>query len=241
MDGKGTLSIRAEELKGSRMGIEITDQGCGMSKEVMEQAIEPFFTTRPPGKGSGLGLSMAYGTVRDHHGTLTLSSQEAIGTTVRLEFPTLSPNGEGTFESQFQRHEHQTNTIRRRPLKEGIRIMLVDDDDDVRAVIGNMLTVEGCIVAPVSSGDKALEIYETEKTSFDLIVLDRMMPGISGEETFMELRKHSPELPILMYSGLAMDMEKNVLKGQPFTTFLQKPFSQEMLFSCITKLLINHE
>ena len=241
MDGKGALSLRAQESERSRVVIEIADQGCGMSEEVMEQAIEPFFTTRAPGKGSGLGLSMAYGTVRDHQGTLTLSSQEGMGTTVRLEFPILHPNTVETFKKLPQPIEPQTNSTSQKPLKEGLRIMLVDDDDEVRTVIGDILTAEGCIVIPIASGDEALQVYRTEKPSFDLIVLDRMMPGISGEETFLELRKHSPEVPILMYSGLAMDAENNVLKGQPSTTFLQKPFSQETLFSCITKLLVNHE
>jgi len=241
MDEKGTLSIRAEEMENSKVAIEITDQGCGMSKEVLEQAIEPFFTTRAPGKGSGLGLSMAYGTVRDHQGTLTLSSQEDMGTTVRLEFPTLHPNAVETFNSQSQPTEIVNHSASSRPLKDGLRIMLVDDDDEVRAVIGDMLTLEGCVVVPVSSGDEALKAYQLKSSPFDLIILDRMMPGISGEETFQELRKDSPELPILMYSGLAMDAANNVLKGQPSTTFLQKPFSEERLFSCITKLLVNQE
>ena len=173
---KGRTRHRGRAPGGLRSHVTIRDYGCGMSPEVMKQAIEPFFTTRPPGKGSGLGLSMAYGTVRDHHGKLSLDSKEGEGTTVTLEFPTLA--------NEMHPHPLTTNTNRakspesRLHLPKGLTVLLVDDDEGVRQVIEDLLLSQGCQVISRASGGEAIAYVDSDSPPVDLIVLDRMMPGL---------------------------------------------------------------
>jgi signal transduction histidine kinase/CheY-like chemotaxis protein len=236
MNEKGGLDIEVKRQETSTVIVTIRDSGCGMSPEVMKQAIEPFFTTRPPGKGSGLGLSMAYGTVRDHHGKLSLDSKEGEGTTVTLEFPTL-PHEMQPQPLTTANTETTKSPESRLHLPEGLTVLLVDDDEGVRQVIEDLLLSQGCQVISRASGDEAIAYVDSDSPPVDLIVLDRMMPGLSGEETFIKLRDMGPSIPTLLYSGLFMDADSHLLREHEHVAFVQKPFSQETLFSCMTKLL----
>jgi PAS domain S-box-containing protein len=224
MPGGGTLTLRTRAGKDGRVEVSVEDTGEGMDPEVAQRATEPFFTTKPSGKGTGLGLSMAYGTVQAHKGTLTIESSPGRGTVVRLAFP----EGSGAPRSVAAPVEA--------PTVEGLRILLVDDDELLRESVSDILTWQGHRAECAGGGQEALDALASG-ADFDLVILDLNMPGMSGAETLPRILEMRPGQRILVSSGYSEGISASLLEGRPMVHTLDKPFTSKELARKIADLL----
>ena len=187
MNGKGTLQLAvhplppaAETNPGSldRLRIEVIDHGKGMDAESLQRAFEPFFTTKPPGEGTGLGLSMAYGTIQDHGGTLELESTVGQGTRAEITLPLIQPPTATAASTEPEAHRDLSDE----------HVLLVDDDPLVRAVMQDTLQSFGLAVTSAQDGADALTHLKNADPSPGLVILDMTMPVMGGAEIIPRLR-----------------------------------------------------
>ena len=203
---------------GDYIELTITDTGVGMPPEVVERAFEPFFTTKEVGKGTGLGLSMVYGMARQSGGAVRIESTPGKGTAVTLLFR--KADGEVN-EGAAAVDEPQPTA----PIATPLSILVVDDDPDVRGFIVEALEEQGYIVREAADGREG--IAEVDRETPDLIVLDFIMPGLSGADVARHARKRRPDQPILFVSGYS---ETDAVKRTaPDALLLAKPFRADAL------------
>jgi len=219
----------AGELQPGRyLKTSLVDSGCGMSPEVLKHCFEPFFTTKEVGKGTGLGLASVYGTVRSHHGTIEIRSEEGHGTIVRVYLP-LVEAGEALAAG--------TRADAARAAAATARVLAVDDEDLVRGILAEMLEAAGYAVATRASGTEAVEYYREHSREIDLVIVDMMMPGMDGHETFRALRAINPDVRVLMASGHSLDDSIQATLREGVCGFLTKPFDQRELNAAVTAAL----
>jgi signal transduction histidine kinase len=212
----GTLSIRTRNDGAHAVLLEVQDSGVGMSQEVLHQAMAPFYTTRNSTTGSGLGLSIVYGTVRSHRGTIDLQSEPGRGTLVRLRFPVPGPKVDAATRS--------TAT----GATGGKHILLVDDDSLVLQAMPGLLECLGHATTTAASGEEALVLID-QGFRPDLVILDVHMPGIGGLETLVELRKRDSTLPVLLTTGYSAEPLWEVVRQHPGVQLIAKPYTAEEL------------
>jgi PAS domain S-box-containing protein len=212
----GTLALRTAIPEAGWAEVSVSDTGTGMAPEVLAHVLEPFFTTKAVGKGTGLGLSTTYGAIKAHGGTMDISSQPGLGTTVRLRFPRIP--------APVQR---QTVTPPSpAPSLESMKVLLVDDEESVRCLMALMLKEVGVHqVKTFSEGRKAIESLRKGELP-DLVILDQNMPGMDGLQAMAEIRQLHPDLPILIASGQP-DIEQWDCFRQSKVGVITKPFSLE--------------
>ena len=207
---------------GDYIALTITDTGMGMPPEVVERAFEPFFTTKEVGKGTGLGLSMVYGMARQSGGAARIESTPGKGTAVSLLFRRAEAN---VSEAIPAGEEPVQSVMTPAPMS----ILVIDDDPDVRGFIVAALEEQGYRVREASDGREGLA--ELERQMPDLVVLDFIMPGLSGADVARHIRAGNPELPILFVSGYSeTDAVKRIAPDAPV---LAKPFRAEALHRAV--------
>lgn len=238
---RGTIFIRTrtETIDGDRVSefkdivpgryavIEVCDNGVGMATQTLERALEPFFTTKPQGKGTGLGLAMVYGALKNHAGAVRLTSEIGKGTTVRMCVP-VSKNAsvKGVAKSA------PSPAIKTRIGT----VLLVDDESMVRNSGKRLLERLGYRVILAGNGQEALEIFSAKKEEIRLVVLDLIMPVMDGEETFIQLRRIDPAIRVLLSSGYTKEEKADGLMNMGAVGFLQKPFDLKTLIAELDKL-----
>jgi PAS domain S-box-containing protein len=231
----GTLTIstareRLEEAPGQPAGefvaITVSDTGEGMPAEVVERATEPFFSTKPLGKGTGLGLAQVYGIARQSGGSLSIDSEVGRGTAVRI----LIPRAEAAAPAAAAAAERAAP----RAAVPGAHILVVDDDEDVRAFLINSLEGMGYAVAEAASGEEALARVVEEAP--DLALVDYAMPNMHGAEVARAAREIAPGLPILFVTGYAESekLDEALGAGAPV---LRKPFTLAELAAAVEENL----
>jgi PAS domain S-box-containing protein len=218
MPEPGTLLIRTRR-EGATAVLEVADTGLGMPREVLEKAMDPFFTTKPQGKGTGLGLPIVYGTVKAHHGRIDIKSEPGQGTTVRIELP----SHEGAVLPVAAVPEPLP-----KPDQPLLNLLLVDDDELIQMAIQSLLEILGHRVTTVSSGEEALARLEAGLHP-DLIILDMNMPGLGGAGTLPEIRRLLSEVPVLLATGRSNQGAEDLVASHPGVTLLAKPFTLEEL------------
>lgn len=176
---------------GRHVLLTVSDTGCGMSQETVEHMFEPFFTTKEAGKGSGLGLSMVYGIVKQHGGSIACNSKVGEGTIFSIYFPVsdFDPGPDLLFGPVVPTVGSET-------------ILLVDDEPDLRELGQGILQLSGYSVLTASDGEEALEIYKRQRENISLIILDMMMPRMGGRQCLFELRKIDANVKVLISSGV---------------------------------------
>jgi PAS domain S-box-containing protein len=222
MDDGGTLTLRASaDADWIEVGIE--DTGEGMTPEVLARAAEPFFTTKEVGKGTGLGLSMSHGVIKAHGGTMDITSAPGSGTQVRLRLPRIPDPAP---DAPAPASDPSINLM---------KVLLVDDDEDVRILMTRMLTRAGVGQArAVAGGQEALDFLASGERP-DLVILDQNMPGLDGVQTLELIRGLDPDLPVLISSGQPGIQEWPSFK-QPKVAVISKPFTMEEILAKLAQL-----
>jgi PAS domain S-box-containing protein len=218
------LSVRGDPdvMDGDYVELTIADTGAGMPPEVAERAFEPFFTTKEVGKGTGLGLSMVYGMARQSGGAARIESREGEGTAVSLLFRKADvPVSEAAEPAE-------DGTAPARPTVP-MSVLVIDDDPDVRGFIVETLEEQGYEVRQASDGRTALA--ELERSRPDLVILDFIMPGMSGAEVASRIRAEVPGQPILFVSGYSET--EAVKRTAPDVPLLTKPFRADALHKAV--------
>ncbi|WP_244492482.1 cell cycle histidine kinase CckA [Aureimonas sp. AU22] len=220
--------------EGDYVLMEVSDTGSGMPADVAERIFEPFFTTKEIGKGTGLGLSMVYGIVKQSGGSIFVETKPGEGTTFRIFLPRHIPA-----ESPATKIEGQTPAASnaKQDLSGTASILLVEDEDNVRAGNVRALKMRGYEVHEAASGIEALEVMEEIDGRVDLVVSDVVMPEMDGPTLLREMRKQRPDLKFIFVSGYAEDaFAKNLPEGEKFG-FLPKPFSLRELAVAVKEAL----
>ena len=206
--------------------IEVQDSGHGIPADVKEKIFEPFFTTKEVGKGTGLGLSMVYGIVKQTGGWVFCDSEPGKGATFRIFLPRYIPSADEIVKKEEVKAPAQDATGHG-------TILLVEDEDAVRAFGARALAARGYTVLEAMSGAHALEVVEEAEGKIDLIVSDVVMPEMDGPTMFGELRKRGLKCRIIFVSGYAEDaFAKNLPAGEDFG-FLPKPFTLKQLVEAV--------
>jgi two-component system cell cycle sensor histidine kinase/response regulator CckA len=214
------------------VAIEVSDTGTGIPPDVMDKIFEPFFTTKEIGKGTGLGLSTVFGIVKQSNGFIYVDSAVGEGTTFRVFLPRHVPTPEYVEEARPE--------VAKKPAADLTgqgTILLVEDEDPVRAVNARALAARGYTVLEAASGVEAMQIIEARDTPVDLVVSDVVMPEMDGPTLLRELRKRHPDLKVIFVSGYAEDaFRKNLPEGEEFN-FLAKPFSLKQLVETVKQAI----
>jgi two-component system, cell cycle sensor histidine kinase and response regulator CckA len=217
-------------LPGDYAVLEVRDAGKGMTAEVREHAFDPFFTTKEVGKGTGLGLPVAFGILHGHQGHLTLDSDVDRGTAVRLYLPRL-------VESPATASPSTSDTTALQPEQAPSRdILVVDDEAAVLDVVRRYLEIAGHRVTCVTTGAEAMRLLDSGQ-HFDLVVLDLMIPQEDGTTTFKQFRTRWPHLPILVCTGLLQTDAAAPSLGGEQVHLLRKPFRMNELWLAVNQAL----
>jgi signal transduction histidine kinase len=224
MPDGGTLTITTacDDLDNRRVILSVTDTGTGMPPDVIARAFDPFFTTKPAGKGTGLGLSQVYGLVRQMGGDVDIKSEVGKGTSVQLSLRRSIAGTETTAEAQAAAENGHAE-----------RILVVDDDHDVRGLMTSFLSEIGYLVHEADHGNAALAMQKSVNPQ--LMIIDFSMPGTNGAEVVKAARVVQPALPVLFVSGYADSAAREAAMGS--APFLRKPFRPAELASAVRMAL----
>lgn len=216
-------------LPGTYVLIGIRDTGIGMDQQTQARLFEPFFTTKEPGQGTGLGLAVVYGIVKQHHGVIRVQSQPGEGTTFTLYFPAVEPGVESA-----DQHEERTTA----PIRGGAEtILLVEDDPDIQTVLVDILQEYGYTLLVASDGEAGMRMFEQHASSIALVIADIMMPKMQGRDFQEYVHKQQTGTKVLVMSGYQeMDLKRRNLLD-PNSKFLQKPFDLDAFVTTVRQLL----
>jgi len=243
----GTLSVKTKNISveeskaiirdpmpaGEYVLCEVSDTGSGIAPEIVEKIWEPFFSTKEVGKGTGLGLSTVYGIVKQTGGFIFCNSVVGKGTTFSIYLPRHYPT---ETEIAAAAAKEEVKAMRSDFTGKG-RILLVEDEDAVRAFAIRALTSRGYTVVEADSGESALDVMAAQSEPFDLILSDVVMPEMDGPTMLRELRKRGVKTKVIFVSGYAEDAFEKNLEGQTDFAFLPKPFSLKQLVEKVKEVM----
>ncbi len=212
---------------GTYVQVAVSDNGCGMDKETLSHIYEPFFTTRAPDKGTGLGLAMVYGIVKNHSGHMICYSEEGVGTSFKIYLPSLEG---GCIADDAM-------------MEDGMQVMggdetvlIVDDDANIRYLAKKMLLDAGYSVLLANDGKHAMDIFSALGKNIDIVVLDLNMPVMGGVECLSLLQEKNPDILVLLASGFALNKESSALLSNT-VGYIGKPYHQRDFFTKLRKVL----
>jgi nitrogen-specific signal transduction histidine kinase/CheY-like chemotaxis protein len=241
MRGRGTVQVAVTQqavhgvicsscrgvVTGNFVELAVTDEGPGISAEVMDRMFEPFFSTKDTGRGTGMGLAIVHGIVHEHGGHILVESSSA-GARFRLLFPTAA--GEQAAEVAPRRRAATPAS----PLKG--RVLLVDDEQMVARFMRELLQGWSLKVTAVTSATEAKQVFTRAPQDFDVLLTDYTMPRMTGLDLARALRAVRPGLPVIVYSGYT-DVIPEADLGAPPVEVVQKPIDQDALLVALTKHL----
>jgi CheY-like chemotaxis protein len=206
----------------------ISDTGCGIEKENLEHIFEPFFTTKDTGKGTGIGLSVVYGIMKNHNGYIFCNSEVGQGTIFELYLPTLdiavAEEAEEDLQSADLSKGHET-------------ILLVDDEPSLLETGRELLSYLGYEVLTATSGEEALEIVSHRGDHIGIVIMDLMMPGMGGEKCLVEILKIFPAMKVMIASGYTASVKTDDILKTGAVAFIQKPYYIEDMSRKIREIL----
>jgi PAS domain S-box-containing protein len=205
----------ADMQPGDYLVLSVKDTGSGMGEEVRKRIFEPFFTTKPVGEGTGLGLSVAYGIVKNHKGNITVYSEPRRGSIFRVYLPKVDTGASVAPE-----------TPKPIPIPRGNeRILLVDDEEFIVKAVQNMLQHLGYKVTTLMDNREALKLFSAAPSQFDLVITDQTMPFMTGEDLGKELMRIRPDIPIILCTGYSDLISSEKAMAMGFRGFIMKPFT----------------
>ncbi len=240
MPGGGSLYLQTENVtlnenyvrhfsakKGDYVKMSVKDTGVGMDENTIKRIFDPFFTTKNRSRGTGLGLASAYGIIKNHGGIINAHSMIGQGSTFDVYLPA-SP------KKIVQKEE-----LNREALKGSETVLLIDDEDIIIDIGGQILERLGYRTLMARSGEEAIEIYQANKNEINIVILDMIMPDMGGGETYDRLKKINPEIKVLLSSGFSIDGQASEIINRGCNAFIQKPFNVEQLSRKIRGILSN--
>ena len=211
---------------GEYVEVSVADTGIGMDEATMAHIFEPFFTTKTVGEGTGLGLAAVFGTVREHHGATRVYSEPGQGAAFKLYLPVDGAYSSATASSEPEPLVHGTGCI-----------LIVDDEEVIRNMAREMLHLMGYEVLWAADGEEGVRIYRENAAYIDLVMLDLVMPKVSGREALRALKKLNPRVKVLITSGFSLGMELEELSAEGAGGFIQKPFKKSELSRHVAEVL----
>jgi len=215
LDGKAVKPVKMEP--GPYVKIEVSDTGVGMDEKIKDRIFEPFFTTRELGKGTGLGLASAYGIIKNHGGFIDVQSEKGKGATFTIYLPST--------KRDVKKKRNESKQI----LEGSETILLVDDEKIILNVGMELLQSMGYQVFVAGSGKEAIEVFKENQDKIDMIILDTIMPGMGGSETYEKLKEINPHIKVLLSSGYDINDQAVQILAFDCDGFIQKPFNMEDL------------
>ena len=238
MPGGGDLYIQTENITldenyakpftvepGRYVKISITDTGVGMDEETQKRIFEPFFTTREMGRGTGLGLASVYGIIKNHGGIINVYSVKGEGTTFNI------------YLTASEKEVIKEKEIDGEVLKGFETVLLVDDEDMIIDVGEGILKTLGYKVLVARGGKEAIEIYKKNQDTIDIVILDMIMPGVSGGKTYDRMKEINPDLKVLLSSGYSINGQATEILDRGCNGFIQKPFNMRAFSQEVRKIL----
>jgi len=238
MPGGGDLYLETENVildesdakpfsarAGKYVKISVTDTGVGMDSATLKKIFDPFFTTKKMGRGTGLGLASVYGIVKNHGGFINVYSNKGYGSTFNIYLPASEKRA-----AEGEKPNGET-------LRGNENILLVDDEPVVSEIAAHMLTALGYRVIVAESGREAVKIYAENKDRIDMVILDMIMPHMSGGETYDELKRLDQEVKVLLSSGYSINGQATAILKRGCTGFIQKPFNIKVLSAKVRETL----
>lgn len=213
---------------GEYVKISIADTGIGMNKETMTKIFEPFFTTKKRSEGTGLGLSMVYGIVDKHGGFINVYSEVGEGTVFNIYLP--ASGGPAPEEKVAEKREDI-------PLGKNEKVLFIDDEPVVRDLGRDMLVKLGYNVLTAGGADEGMKLFKENIDKLDLVILDIIMPGASGQDLFREMTRLNPKVKVILSSGYNRGFLEEDLANEEGVHFIQKPYAMEELARQVRKIL----
>ncbi|PNU20307.1 hypothetical protein C2E25_07735 [Geothermobacter hydrogeniphilus] len=229
MGDKGRLEIRVKQDESAQAVLKVSDNGPGIPADILEHIFEPFFTTKEAGQGTGIGLAMVHGIVRNHHGTLNVQSSPDNGTTFEVRFPCCD----------FDNLPLEETTGELPGGKE--RILVVDDEPAILLAWQTLLEDLGYRVTTAEKPETALKEAMKEIFSFDLLITDQNMPGMSGSELALAIRDLNPTLPVIICTGYSESCSPEDAHHLGFDHYLHKPCRSQELAGAVRQVLDRRE
>jgi two-component system cell cycle sensor histidine kinase/response regulator CckA len=211
---------------GRYVKISVTDTGVGMDEATQQRIFDPFFTTKEMGLGTGLGLASAYGIIKSHHGIISVNSEKGNGTTFHIHLPASEKEVKTRVKGPDEEMLKGTETV-----------LLVDDEDMILDVGKGMLAEMGYKVLLARGGKEALRVYKKHKDKIDLVILDMIMPDISGGEIYDKMKEDNPKVKALLASGYSVTGHAADILKRGCDGFIQKPFDMKQLSGKIRHVL----
>lgn len=230
---KNTLE-KSVNKPGKYVKISIADVGLGIDEKDLQRIFEPFFTTKRFGKGNGLGLSSVYGIVSNHGGIINVDSKIDQGTTFIIYLPASKESISGEkIEEAIEKEKKSLKGL----IEKNLTVLIVDDEDDVLNVIAKMLKIIGFKVFIAKSGPMAIEVYKKHMGTIDIVILDMIMPGMDGGETYLKLKNLDRNVRVVLSSGYSLQGQAHDILKLDGVGFIQKPYSEKELLQEIGVIL----
>ena len=211
---------------GSYVYLNVTDTGCGISKEILSNIFEPFYTTKKAGQGTGLGLSMVYGLVKQHKGMIDVYSEIDKGTTFRIYLPTINDS------TDYAKPEIEAQAVGGSEV-----ILIAEDDADILELAENILKSSGYTVFAAKDGEEALQIFTEHSDKINLLLMDVMMPKLGGRAVLMKIRETHPDIRVLFASGYSLNAIHTNFILDSDLDLVQKPFRRGELLKEVRRIL----
>lgn len=218
-------SDHPELTAGKYICLTILDSGTGIKPSDLERIFEPYFTTKPVGKGSGMGLAVVHGVVQSHNGIINVESNPEKGTCFSVYFPSYT---EDILPATQEHEELPTGTE---------RILVVDDEAGVVTLTKRRLEALGYQVTGIVSSTTALKVFEAHPNDFDLIISDQTMPDLRGDQLAERLREIRPDIPIIITSGFSLELTHYMATKLEINSFIVKPVSRNILAATVRQVL----
>jgi len=224
--GAADRPLHAWVEPGSYVSVALSDTGVGMDAQTLARVFEPFFTTKPVGVGTGLGMSMAYGLVKQHRGYLHIYSEVGQGTTVKVYFPALRDQGMSEVETPDEGLPGGTEAI-----------LLVEDDQTMRVAAQQLLSKVGYRVFTAVDGEQGLDAFRAHRADLQLVITDVVMPKLSGFDMYGVIRGESRALSVLFMSGFPAPNFRKTVGQDPAVAFVTKPWTASELLAQVRLMI----
>lgn len=210
---------------GNYLKLEISDTGIGISPNTQKKIFDPFFTTKTRMNGTGLGLSTVHGIVKNHNGIISVESNEGVGTTFKILFPSINSSKKESLKKE-------------QPILTGIeKILLVDDEKSITEIFSDMLSQIGYTVISKNSSIEALELFKKEKNQFDLVLTDQAMPEMSGTQLAKKIKLIRNDIPVILCSGSDENFKLNNSNGKCINKYIMKPIRMKKLARIVREVI----